>query len=222
MSAEQKSKKPNINEETQILIGGLKNNVARFNSLYKDMLETNNIHKIELIEKWVEVAKHAPKLAKKLIWKYIDTHSYRITINSSLIDDKSIVEEVKLEKIDKKGNKYYEIGYIHYNKNKFAFNKNELVSNIPFYRERHNGKMVFKIKEPQEYICNVKLNRTLFDIDINKLLALNTDTIKSKYKWIYMDIFKPKDNFTQLYKEQQQILEDEQLISEENEENTTE
>ncbi len=222
MSVENKTNKPTISEETQILIGGLKNNVARFNNLYKDMQETNNIHKIELVENWIETARYLPKLAKKLIWKYIHNHSYNYTIKSSLIDEKTIVEEVKIEKIDKKGNKYYESGYIHYNKNKIPVERRSLINNIPFYRDRYEGMMVYKIKEPQEYYCSININKTLFDIDVNKLLALKTETIQSKYKWIYMDIFTPKENFTQIYKEKQQLLEDESGILEENEEKTAE
>ena len=222
MSVNNTQIQPTINEETQILIGGLKNNVARFNNLYKDMQETNNIHKIELIENWIDTARYIPKLAKKLIWKYIEKHPYNVDIKSSLINEKSIVKEVKIEKTDKKGKKYFETGYLHYTKTNKPIYKYGFITQQPYYRELYNGMMLYKNKEPQEYYFTITLNKKLFDIDINKLLSLDTDSIKSKYKWIYMDIFTPKDNFKEVYDEYQQTLEDERRIAEEDEEKTAE
>jgi len=223
MSVNNTQIQPTINEETQILIGGLKNNVARINNLYKDMLQTNNIHKVELVENWIETAKYIPKLAKILIWKYIVKHPYNIRVKSSLLNRKSKVEEVKIEKTDKKGKIYYEIGYIHYNHTGHRLCDDDFIIYQTRYRDLYDGYItLYKNKEPQEYFEYIKLNKKLFDIDIEALKSYQTELIRTKYKWLYIDIFTPKDNFKEVYDEYQQTLEDERRIAEEDEEKTAE
>ena len=208
MSVNNTQIQPTINEDTQKLIGGLKNNIKKCNEKYKGMLYTNNFHKKELVENWIDTARYIPKLAKKLIWKYMKKHPYLVRIKSSLINEKSTVKEIKLEKTNNTGKTYTQIGYIHYHKDGHSLDYDDFIKPPLYYRERYDNLILYKTNEPQEYTFSILLNDTLFDIDINKLLLLDINTINHKYIWIYMDIFTPKDNFKELYDKYKQTLRD--------------
>jgi hypothetical protein len=185
--------------DKDIIIGGLKNNVKYFNTCFKDMLEVNNKHKKDLVNSWIEIARCNPEVAEKLIWKYYEKHTQSVRVNSIIFGFKSIPYEIEIKKTDKKGKEYTIKGYAHHNNNLDEINYKMFVKPPLYYRERSkDGYILYKNKEPQEYYMNVSVDKKSFDIDIEKLLDTNVDDLLSKYRYIYLDIFKLKSNIKEL------------------------